>query len=373
MGLFSRKAKPAELVEAAAVPAVQQPVMAYAGTSPWSGAYVDEWTTIRSLAAFWRGLNIICSQVATTPFKAYRSRDLLDPQPAILTDPSPGDTLFDVKFQLAWSLVVKGNAFAYLYDFDRLAYPRKMLVLNPDAVSVTVGVDGTVEKRISGELVPEGQLLHIRGPRPPGSAVGVGVLAAQRDVLGHALAQEEYSARYFSESGVPSGTIDIPGQLDADQAKALRDEWVAAYANSHHLPAVMANGAKFSALSVNPEDQQLLEARKWSATEVALALGIPPRWLAGVGDAFTYANLEAENAQLVQFGLREWTTRIEEALTALLPRPQFVKANFDALLRSDTKTRYEAYRVANPTATILTEDEIRSLEDRGPVKTGEGQ
>jgi phage portal protein BeeE len=62
-----------------------------------------------------------------------------------------------------------------------------------------------------------------------------------------------------------------------------------------------------------------------------------------------------------------WASRIEQRLTDLLPRGQYAKFNFDALLRPDTKSRYDAHKVALD-AGFLTVDEVREIEDLDPTE-----
>lgn len=306
------------------------------GFSAWAGPLVTDFTAL-ALPAFYRGVNIICDHVAMSCFEAWRkgadgTQTLVDPQPQILTNPTPGEIPYDVWFQLAWSLVLRGNAFAYLTNLDALGYPRSMVVLNPDVVSVEYDpVDGSIAYNIAGKSVNNGLILHIRGHRPPGSPLGVGVVAVAREALGHGIALQEYSARYFAEAGVPPGTIDVPGDVTPEAATRLRKEWVQAHGNRHRSPAVLSGGMKFNALSISPEDQQLLESRRWSVFEVAYMLGIPPRVLGVSDQSLTYANLDAEFRHLA-LSLRPYTSRIEQALTNVLPRPQTVRADYDEWL-----------------------------------------
>ena len=61
-----------------------------------------------------------------------------------------------------------------------------------------------------------------------------------------------------------------------------------------------------------------------------------------------------------------WIQRIEQKMTEYLPRGQYAKMNVDALLRPDTKSRYEAHKIALD-AGFLTLDEVRELENREPL------
>jgi hypothetical protein len=88
------------------------------------------------------------------------------------------------------------------------------------------------------------------------------------------------------------------------------------------------------------------------------------------GSSLTYANREQRTLDFLAFTLNPWIVRLEEALTALLPRPQVVKLNTNALLRADTKTRWEVYQIASGIKT-LTRNEIRAFEDLPPFPDGD--
>jgi phage portal protein BeeE len=86
------------------------------------------------------------------------------------------------------------------------------------------------------------------------------------------------------------------------------------------------------------------------------------------GGSLTYANVEQRDLDFLKYGVGPKITRLESALTGLLPRGQYVKFNTGALLRTDLKTRYESYALAlaGP-QPWLTVDEVRDLEDREPI------
>ena len=58
--------------------------------------------------------------------------------------------------------------------------------------------------------------------------------------------------------------------------------------------------------------------------------------------------------------------RVEQGLTELLPRPQYVQATRDALLRMTTIDRYAAHASAIG-AGWKTVDEVRAIEDLPPL------
>jgi phage portal protein BeeE len=72
--------------------------------------------------------------------------------------------------------------------------------------------------------------------------------------------------------------------------------------------------------------------------------------------------------ELRTFSLLPWQRRIESALDAQFPRGTSLKIASEGLLRADTKTRYDAYKVALD-AGWVTVDEVRALEDLPPLES----
>ena len=90
------------------------------------------------------------------------------------------------------------------------------------------------------------------------------------------------------------------------------------------------------------------------------------------GSSMTYGNREQDSLDLVTFGLRPWFVRFEDALTALMPRPQYAKFNIYAIVRADLLTRMQAHEIATRVG-IETTTEARDVEDRPPLTDVERQ
>jgi hypothetical protein len=80
------------------------------------------------------------------------------------------------------------------------------------------------------------------------------------------------------------------------------------------------------------------------------------------GESITYQNVSQSDLQYLKHSLDRYLVRIEKALGSLLPGPQIVKFNRDALLRADTSTRYAAH-LQSLQGSWRTVNEIRTLED----------
>jgi HK97 family phage portal protein len=125
---------------------------------------------------------------------------------------------------------------------------------------------------------------------------------------------------------------------------------------------------KYEGLTLDPEAAQFLENQKFMARQIALMFGIPSQYLSlsieSSGLAYTNTNLD--RTKLYEDGLQQYITRIEQALSDLLPRGQYAKFNLTSFLRPDNKTRYESYAIAINSG-IMTVNEARELEGMPPL------
>ena len=80
------------------------------------------------------------------------------------------------------------------------------------------------------------------------------------------------------------------------------------------------------------------------------------------GNSLTYSNVTQDSIQFVRYTLRPWLSRVEQAVSTLLPRGQEARFVLDDLLRADTGERFNAYKTAID-AGFMTVDEVRTLED----------
>jgi phage portal protein BeeE len=80
--------------------------------------------------------------------------------------------------------------------------------------------------------------------------------------------------------------------------------------------------------------------------------------------------IEEQKLGFLNFTLADWTGRIEDAWSAMVPGNQVARFNLDAFLRADTSTRYSTYAKAR-TVSLMTIDEIRALENLPPVPGGD--
>lgn len=90
----------------------------------------------------------------------------------------------------------------------------------------------------------------------------------------------------------------------------------------------------------------------------------------------SFSNIEQQSLEYVQYTLRPWLTRLEQAMARRLftedeKKKYFIKFNVDGLLRGDYQSRMNGYATARQNGWMSAND-IRELEnlDRIPAELG---
>lgn len=317
-------------------------------------------------------VSFIADTIATLPLDVYRKegdRSIEVPKPAWMSEPNPYTSMMDFITQTMWSLLLDGNAY-WVYGLDGSFITNYVTILDPSTVTVE-NDRGQIKYRVNGEPAPS-TLMHIRGIMRPGCLKGLSPLEAARQSIGLGLAAQKFGGKFFDNGASLSGFISTDADLTEDQARALQASWASAHSglDNAHKPGVLDNGASWNAVTVTPEQAQFLQTRNHQSAEIAGMMFLLDPTMLGIqvsSNSLTYANLEQRGIHTVQFSLMRWISRLEWHWNKLLPRLQFSKINVSAIERADLKTRFEAYRIANPTAPWMATSEIRDLEDLGPA------
>lgn len=324
--------------------------------------------SVLGIPAVWAAVRTITEPIATMPIDAYVGDEELLPKPSLLLRPNPLESRIDTYSKLVYSLVLCGEAFGLLYDFDEALYPQHMAVVHPSLVRIEQDSNGKIRRYIGNDEVSPLELLHIKGPIHTADGLrGMSVIDAHRRSFGHVLAQEDYGLRQWTESSVPPATLTVDTDtmdLDEQSAGLLQAKWVEA--RKRRFPAVLPNSITFQELSAfSPENAQYIEARQFSLQEVANLFGISAYRLGAPGSNTTYQNAQQDDLYFYKQTLVPYLARMELALLERVPATS-VKFNADAFLRADAKTRADVNAI-NIGSGVTTVDEAREKENKQPL------
>lgn len=323
------------------------------------------------LVPLYAAVRLISDQAASLPLKAYRQnggvRELMAAQPELLRSPAPGVSLFTWKQQAVASLLLRGNAYGYVPSRTPQGAARNVLWMNPDSVTVDESLGRPVYS-VNGEALDSSRIVHVPGLAVAGSCVGVSPLAAFRMTIETGLQSQKFSRDWFVNGGpvAPGSHLKNTARtLDGAEAGEVKDRYRATVRSGDVL--VTGSDWDLSQLTVKADDAAFVQTARLTATQIAAAYGVPPEMIGGeTGSSLTYSTVELNSLNFVTFTLRPWLVRLEEAISALLPQPQFARFNVDALLRADTLSRYQAHEVGLRSG-FLTANEVRQMEDRPPL------
>ena len=203
-----------------------------------------------------------------------------------------------------------------------------------------------------------------------------------KNAIGNAMAMDEYSGKFFENGAHPSIVLQSPTRMTQEQIESLQNVFARKYAgveNFHRLPLVLTEGITPKELSLNAEDAQLLEARKYQVVDIARAFGVPPHMIGETtGSSAVGAGYEQQNRDFVTHTLRLHIKRLEQELNRkLFPRDtgKFIRFDLSDLIEGDSKAQADYYRAAlggpGTGSGWLTVNEVRKAKGLPPVEGGE--
>ena len=333
----------------------------------WAGKAVTR-DSMLGLSAVFACIRFIVDAVSTLPLHDFGPDGEAPDQPAWMEQPIPADpsmTLVVHLQQVASSLLIDGNSFTFA---DPNVYnPAELRVLDPRKMDIRRGPKGAPIYRVDNVEYDWTNIIHIPLLRLPGELRGLAPLEAERQTFSSAIAAEEYGARFLGNGTTLGGVIEMPAgiDLDEDQAKELVDKFELRYSGSKnaHRPGLLTGGAKWSALSVTPEQAQFLQTRQYDDERIFRIFRVPPA-LAGMVREGATSNASSVSQALAfeKHTIRPFVTLIETAYRALVPPGHYLKFNTKGLLRGDPKTQAEIYQIELNTRQ-KTVDEVRALDE----------
>lgn len=266
---------------------------------------------------------------------------------------------------------------------SRLGLPIGLRVHHPDHVQARVtksGITYDVMDRVTGRVYgcSAEDMLHFAGFGFDGVRSLSAIQHAARGAIGNSLAAADFTGRNLGEGAMPQIALSYPNKMAPDQAKLLRDSFVATYSSltpgSRKLPLIMTEGGTATHLSISPVDMDLLASRRFEREDICQALGVPPVLIGDNEKTSSWGTgIEQITLGFVRFTVKPHLCRWEEELNRKLFRRagRFVEFELDGLLRGDSKAQSDAFRAAlgGPGSgnAWMTVDEVRKLKNLPPM------
>jgi len=345
-----------------------------------SGEHVNVSTALR-ISTVWACVRLISETVSTLPFMLYKR----EPERAIaykhplyfLLHDSPNADMTAVSFWevIVASMLLWGNAYALILRAGGNIVALDFIM--PERMQASRLADGAIEYRwvdAQGKVhvSSDAEILHIPAFSIDG-IVGLSPIAYASSILGSAMAADRASGTFFRNALMASGVFTTDNQIKEGQREIFKQrlqEYQGAM-NAGKAPLLEA-GVQYKTLGINPIDAQMLETRAFSIEEICRWYGVPPHMVGHTEKSTSWGTgLEQQNLGFLQYSLRPWLKRIEQAVNKKLLGPTerrelYSEFNFEALLRADSAGRsaFFSQMVQNG---IYTRDEVRAKENLPPM------
>jgi HK97 family phage portal protein len=353
--------------------------MGYATASP---VEVNEDSAMQ-LSAVWACVRLLSETVASLPVNVYRKtakgRELApDHWLSLRMARKPNRYQTKVEFfeTLMLNLALHGNAYAKITKVG--GQIRSLLPLMSSQIETKLLPDGSVVHYYHADgnvdVLSSESVWHVK--LYGNGIVGKSPLAFGRNMFGIAQAAEQSVSKIYANGGKPSGVLSFDRLLTKEQRASVRENFATLTTGTDDRLLVIEQGMKFDAVSMSPQDIELLASRKHQIDEIARWFGVPSILINQNEGSTTLGSSTAEIISgFYKLNLRPYLERIEASVKTWLFTPDEANQyefefDFEGLLRSDLKSRLEGYRTA-VAGTILTPNEVRRIEGWPRVEGGD--
>lgn len=371
MGIFSRrKNKPVE--------ERSEPLggLHFNGISPYSGGQ-----NMR-LSAVYAAVNQISNSCALLPINVIKidsdgAKKQVQHQLNEVLNLRPDSKLTHYNFikLMMESVMLRGDAFALIIRDDNLNVTQ-LKYIDADYVTPQI-VGGQVKYIVQGlpKAVDAINMIHLY-QHVDEQMNGISVIKYASKTLASATEAEKHSSNFFKSGANLSGIIKASATLTSDQKKQIRESWTQAFSQNSDSAsvAVLPAGLEYQAISVSPEDSQLLESRKYNVIEIARFFNISPIKLFDLSSS-SYGSLEQTQLNYLQDTIYPYIKMMEDEFNLKLFRPsevgkKQVTFDFTVLMATDKATEASYYKELL-TNGILSLNEVRAKLGFSPIEDGD--
>lgn len=336
------------------------------------------------ISTVWACISRRATTVASLPFFAYESangRRQLARSSRLWTllHESPNQRMTPYEFWLAMMLNhdLRGNAYARIDRDPRTGEALALWPMAADQVEVSALDDGSLAYayRLDNDLMvlSEQNVLHLKDLG--NGTVGLPRLDYMRASTSEARTAQVQSHRLFSALGKPTGVLMVDQLLKKEQRERLQERFGEMQSGNAARLFVLEANMKYQQLSLSPEDQQLLETRRFAVEEICRWFDVPPVLVHHSNVTTWGSGVEQIIAGFHKFTVRPMLVSIEQAVRKRVMTPaqratMSAEFSLDALLRASLSDRMEIYAKAVQNG-IYSRNECRQLENAEPYEGGD--
>ncbi|MDO7487037.1 phage portal protein [Peribacillus frigoritolerans] len=340
-------------------------------------------------ATFYTCLRILSDTVSKLPLKLYQ-------ETSNGTDKADNHYLYN-KLKLRPNKNMSSSDFWKMVEYQRNYYGHSVVVietapngqvkgLHPlDMAKVQIWID---DKAVIGKdsaiwYVYQGtnaeykfrsdEVLHFKGMTRDGIQ-GMAIKDYLATTIENLQYGSDYTNKYFKGGLSAKGILQYTGDIKEEGANALKARFEKMATGMDNVGKILPVpvGFSFQTLNTTMADAQFFENMNLTIRQITSAFGIKQHQVNDLSGA-KFNNVQQQNEEFYRDTLQSILTMYEQELTYKLLTEKEVNAgmffqfNVDSILRTDLKTRYEAYNLGI-SGGFLTPNEVRAKEDMPRVE-----
>lgn len=310
------------------------------------------------LSAVWACVKLIAETISSLPLTIYRKTDTgrkeaVNHPLSIMFSGKVNRYQTKIEFfeTVLINLLTTGNAYCYIQRVgDRIV---GLLPLMSADMETTLLLDGSLVYTHTTDTgmtaYAEKSIWHLK--LMGNGVIGLSPLAYQRNTLGIAQAAEGAVTKIYRNGAKPSGVLSMDKFLTNEQRDLVRNKFYTLAAGQEDRLMVLEGGMKFDPISLSPQDIELLASRQFQISEICRWYGVPSVMINDTSGSTVWGSgIEQIVAGFYKLTLRPLMEKIEASIIVNLMLPSElgkyeIEFDFNALTRSDLKTRFDSYRV----------------------------
>lgn len=346
--------------------------------------------TAMQYSAVWACIHVLAETFASCKCYLYqklpdgsRRRAVENPLYDVLTYvAAPNMPAYYLRETMQYHVLSGGNAYAekVLDSKGEVAQLNMLLPVNvlPAQDYNTGEIYYNVNDRGKLYKLPAEKILHIPGLGYNG-VIGYTPLAMARRAIILGMSSEELGNKFFENGALATGVLETDKPLKEDAWQRLKEQFRARYEGRSNAGSTMIleGGMKFNRISVNPEEAQFLETRKYQTEEIARFYRVPLHLIQNL-EKSTYSNIEQQTIDFYQNTMLPWFVRWEQFMNMrCLTRRQrqdgyYCEFDMLSMLRGDNQSRANMLHLMRQDG-IINADEWRERENMNPLPDGQGK
>jgi HK97 family phage portal protein len=340
----------------------------------------------KQISAVLACVNKICKTQAMLPANIYthtadggsklaKSHPLF---PVLHSRPNAMQTSFEWRQMMQGHLELRGNAYSEILSSTKRAVDQ-LVPMHPDRVHPEQLQTGRIRYRYNDPLtnqdryLAQEQVFHLRNFMDNG-IMGQSTVTMATDTFGLALAAQDNYGRFLKNDSRTQSVLTGAAFKTKQDKQAFRDDWQEQHTGANRYKvAVLPIGMDIKSVGVSAKDAELLDARKFSRIEICSLFDVPPHLIGETEKTASYASVEQFNIMFATYCILPrlilWEQAIQRSLlfNDTTYHPRF---SMSALLRGDTASRFNAYKIAVENGW-MSQNDVRIEEDLNPIPDGD--